>query len=186
MLAQMNTESSGNPNAIQTTDINAQRGDPSKGLLQVIGSTFRDTLNRHGHPELIPAGQYDPWANMIAAIYYTVDKFGSLAKWNAAIGGNPNPYDNGGMLPVGWSQVYNGTASPEAVMTDRQWSIASRAMNHVIGGGNGGGGNYTINARVFVGNREITDIARVEAEVVMDNGFTEFANQVNRQRVQAT
>ncbi|HEX4716811.1 MAG TPA: hypothetical protein VH164_17975, partial [Ktedonobacteraceae bacterium] len=40
VLYQMQTESGGNPNAINLTDINAQMGDPSRGLLQVIGSTF--------------------------------------------------------------------------------------------------------------------------------------------------
>jgi hypothetical protein len=30
-------------------------------------------------------------------------------------------YDNGGMLPPGWSSVYNGTRRPEPVLTDDQW-----------------------------------------------------------------
>jgi hypothetical protein len=36
--------------------------------------------------------------------------------------------------------------------------------------GQGGGGSHSVNVRVFVGNQEITDIARVEVE----NGFTQF------------
>lgn len=37
------------------------------------------------------------------------------------------------------------------------------------------------NARVFVGSRQITDVVRVEI-----SGFSTFASEVNRQRVQAT
>ena len=50
MTKQMEMESSGNPRAINLTDINAQRGDPSKGLLQFIGCVPLDTaiLTRRG------------------------------------------------------------------------------------------------------------------------------------------
>src|SRR5260221_2185279 len=41
VLHQMQTESGGNPRAINLTDINAQRGDPARGLIQGIGSTVR-------------------------------------------------------------------------------------------------------------------------------------------------
>lgn len=36
LLTQMQHESGGNPNAINNWDINAKRGTPSKGLMQVI------------------------------------------------------------------------------------------------------------------------------------------------------
>ena len=41
LLYQMQTESGGNPNAINNWDINAVNGTPSKGLMQVIDPTFR-------------------------------------------------------------------------------------------------------------------------------------------------
>jgi hypothetical protein len=40
-LNQMSRESGGNPAAINLTDINAQQGHPSKGLMQFIDGTFR-------------------------------------------------------------------------------------------------------------------------------------------------
>ena len=44
-LRQITTESSGNPNAVQSSavnDINVQRGDPARGLVQVPGVTWTD------------------------------------------------------------------------------------------------------------------------------------------------
>ena len=41
LLMQMQSESSGNPNAINNWDSNAKAGIPSKGLMQVIDPTFR-------------------------------------------------------------------------------------------------------------------------------------------------
>src|SRR5690606_24425690 len=40
VLKAIQKESGGNPRATNNWDINAKNGDPSKGLLQVIGSTF--------------------------------------------------------------------------------------------------------------------------------------------------
>lgn len=74
MLYQMQTESSGNPNAINNWDINAKRGTPSKGLMQVIDPTFR-AYARPGYNTNI----WDPLSNMLAAIRYTVRRYGSLA-----------------------------------------------------------------------------------------------------------
>lgn len=75
MLMQMQTESGGNPNAINNWDINAKNGTPSKGLMQVIDPTFR----AYAYPGY-NANIYDPLSNMLAAIRYTVSRYGSLAK----------------------------------------------------------------------------------------------------------
>lgn len=78
MLYQMQTESGGNPNAINNWDINAKRGTPSKGLMQVIDPTFRAHAMA-GYDKNI----YDPLSNMLAAIRYTIARYGSLARgWN--------------------------------------------------------------------------------------------------------
>ena len=79
LLIQMQHESGGNPNAINNWDINAKRGTPSKGLMQVIDPTFRAYA-------LAPYNQniYDPLSNMIASIRYTVSRYGSLYNgWTA-------------------------------------------------------------------------------------------------------
>lgn len=74
LLMQMQSESGGNPNAINNWDINAKRGTPSKGLMQVIDPTFR-TYAMSGYNKNI----YDPLSNILAAIKYTLSKYGSLA-----------------------------------------------------------------------------------------------------------
>lgn len=75
LLYQMQTESSGNPNAINLWDSNAKRGTPSKGLMQVIDPTFRAYA-------MAPYNQniWDPLSNMIASIRYAVSRYGSLGK----------------------------------------------------------------------------------------------------------
>jgi SLT domain-containing protein len=76
-LRRMNQESGGNPMAINKTDINAQRGDPSIGLMQNIGSAFPQRAK-----ELASRGIYDGFANIVASIRYTLGQYGSLeAGW---------------------------------------------------------------------------------------------------------
>ncbi|MFE5895450.1 transglycosylase SLT domain-containing protein [Streptomyces sp. NPDC056462] len=72
-------ESSGNPNAINDWDINAQNGVPSIGLLQVIKPTF-DAYHVPGTPK----SQYDPVANLTAAANYAADRYGSIDNVNSA------------------------------------------------------------------------------------------------------
>lgn len=72
-------ESTGNPNAINGWDVNAQNGTPSIGLLQVIQPTF----NAY-HVEGTSANIYDPVANITAAANYAADKYGSIDNVNGA------------------------------------------------------------------------------------------------------
>ena len=74
LLMQMQSESGGNPNAINNWDINAKNGTPSKGLMQVIDPTFR-AYAYPGYSKNI----YDPLSNILAAIRYTLSRYGSLA-----------------------------------------------------------------------------------------------------------
>lgn len=74
LLYQMQTESGGNPKAINNWDINAKNGTPSKGLMQVIDPTFK-SYAYPGYDKNI----YDPLSNMLAAIRYTLSRYGSLA-----------------------------------------------------------------------------------------------------------
>ena len=74
LLMQMQTESGGNPNAINNWDINAKNGTPSKGLMQVIDPTFKRWA-MDGYDTNI----WDPLSNMLAAIRYTVNRYGSLS-----------------------------------------------------------------------------------------------------------
>lgn len=86
-LFQMQTESGGNPRAINLWDSNAKKGIPSKGLMQVIDPTFR-AYARAGFNKNI----YDPLSNILASIRYAVSRYGSLGKAYRGVG-----YANGGI-----------------------------------------------------------------------------------------
>ncbi|MFD0339010.1 transglycosylase SLT domain-containing protein [Streptomyces sp. NPDC127117] len=72
-------ESSGNPNAQNGWDVNAQKGTPSKGLLQVIQPTF-DAYHVNGTANSLT----DPVANITAAANYAADRYGSIDNVNSA------------------------------------------------------------------------------------------------------
>ncbi|MFI8849103.1 transglycosylase SLT domain-containing protein [Streptomyces sp. 891-h] len=72
-------ESAGDPNAVNDWDINAQKGTPSKGLLQVIQPTF-DRYHVEGTPDKLT----DPVANIVAACNYAADRYGSMDNVNSA------------------------------------------------------------------------------------------------------
>lgn len=88
MLRQIQTESGGNPNAINLWDVNAQRGTPSKGLLQTIDPTFFANA-RPGYNK----SPYDPLSNMLASIRYAMRTYGSLTRAYRGVG-----YANGGLI----------------------------------------------------------------------------------------
>jgi SLT domain-containing protein/phage-related protein len=71
VMYQMQTESGGNPNAINLWDSNAAAGTPSKGLLQVIGPTFAAY-----HWPGTSWNIYNPLANIAAAINYARHRYG--------------------------------------------------------------------------------------------------------------
>jgi hypothetical protein len=79
----------------------------------------------------------------------------AYSKW---LSRSPHWYDDGGLIPPGLSLVANGTGKPEPVFTGSQWADI-RATK-------GGGGAPTVHAdvKVYVGDREITDIVRVEVD----------------------
>jgi hypothetical protein len=69
----MLSESSGDPNAINNYDSNAQNGDPSRGLMQTIGATF----NAY-HVAGTSTNIYDPLANIAAALNYINAVYGGV------------------------------------------------------------------------------------------------------------
>ncbi|MFJ9928211.1 transglycosylase SLT domain-containing protein [Streptomyces misionensis] len=72
-------ESGGNPNAQNNWDVNAKKGTPSKGLLQVIDPTF-NTYHVAGTAHSVT----DPVANITAAANYAAHRYGSIDKVNSA------------------------------------------------------------------------------------------------------
>src|SRR5699024_4176426 len=80
LLYQMKTESNGNPRAINNWDINAKRGTPSKGLMQVIDPTFAaykmPGYNNSRHP----------LDDVLATNRYAIYRFGSLSRAYRGVG----------------------------------------------------------------------------------------------------
>lgn len=121
MIAQIQSESGGNPSVLQgVQDVNSG-GNEAQGLLQVIPSTFA----AHRDPSL-PNDRTHPLANMVAALRYYKSRYGTdlTTMW-----GHGHGYDNGGMLPPtpgGFGTFFNHTGAPEAVLTEQQWATMRR------------------------------------------------------------
>jgi hypothetical protein len=111
VLYQMQTESNGNPNSINLWDSNAAAGDPSRGLMQVIGSTF-SAYHWPGTSYNI----YDPEANVAAALNYARSRYGPTLMSGGMGVGSGHGYDAGGWLPPGVSLAVNRTGRPERII----------------------------------------------------------------------
>nr|WP_275296763.1 phage tail tape measure protein [Bacillus sp. REN10] len=89
-------ESGFNPNAINNWDINAKRGDPSVGLFQIIGETFK----RWALPGF--NDRRNPLHSAIAAIRYINGRYGGIQNHpgvkSRARGGGYKPYAKGGVI----------------------------------------------------------------------------------------
>lgn len=67
-------ESGGNPRAVNNWDINAKLGHPSKGVMQMIDSTF-NAYKLLGHGNI-----WNPIDNIVAAIRYMIARYGSVER----------------------------------------------------------------------------------------------------------
>jgi SLT domain-containing protein len=135
VLAQMTTESGGNPYAINLTDSNAAAGDPSRGLMQTIMTTFL----AYAGP-FVSRGIYNPLANIYAGLNYAIHRYGS--GWTSVLG-HGHGYDGGGWLLPGVTTAINQTGMREAVITPAQsqafTALARYAEGSMQGGGHSGG-----------------------------------------------
>ncbi|MEV4127156.1 transglycosylase SLT domain-containing protein [Nocardia sp. NPDC049707] len=128
MLAQINSESGGNPNILQQViDVNSG-GNEAQGLLQVIPGTFATYRDQS-----LPNDRTHPLANMVAALNYYRARYGNdlTTTW-----GQGHGYDQGGIFPhktFGW----NLSGLPEAVLTNPQWKMFQDFINHIPGFNNG-------------------------------------------------
>jgi phage-related protein len=160
-LRRMNQESGGNPTIVNKWDSNWQAGHPSVGLMQVIGPTFRSYAGRYRKTGPFSYGvSTNPLANVYASMRYALAAYGSLPRAYNRAGG----YDSGGYLQPGLNLAYNGTGRPEPVFTTNQ----ANALTSLASRGVEAGGVGDLHVKVYVGDREITDIAR--AEVHRSNG----------------
>ena len=106
-------ESGGNPSAINTTDINAQRGDPSVGLMQLI-------LSNQAHYGGVTS---DPVMQIVEGIRYIIDRYGDISRVpgvaSVMAGGPYVPYDSGGWLLPG-GRAINMSGKKELVLDPEQ------------------------------------------------------------------
>jgi SLT domain-containing protein len=147
----MNQESGGNPNAINLWDINARRGIPSKGLMQVIDPTF----NAHAG-DVRGLGVWNPFANIVASIRYANSRYGSAPRgWD-----RPGGYERGA-----WRLTRDEIAAlheGEAVISNKHGQadrFRERAMDALLNEGKGDG--VTVNNH-FNG---ITDVRELSKEM---------------------
>lgn len=129
LLRRMNQESGGNPRAINLTDINAQRGDPSMGLMQNIPSAYASRVA--GFPSLRGTSPFHPLGSIVASIVYANQRYGSAPRgWNRAGG-----YAMGGFVDKA------GMAHPGELVLNRSQQVR---MLQAIGGG-GRSGSMVVN-----------------------------------------
>ncbi|MEJ6529581.1 phage tail tape measure protein [Exiguobacterium sp. USCH10] len=118
-------ESGFNPNAINDWDINAQRGDPSVGLFQIINSTFQ-RWKMPGYNN-----RRNPLDSALAAIRYMDGRYGGIMNHpgivNMMRGGGYLPYANGGIVTRAHMGLV-GEAGPEAIIPLSE-EKRGRAMN---------------------------------------------------------
>ncbi|WP_280412534.1 transglycosylase SLT domain-containing protein [Nocardia asiatica] len=124
MLAQIQSESGGNPSILQQVqDVNSG-GNEAQGLLQVIPGTFA----AYRDPEL-PNDRTHPLANMVAALRYYRSRYGPdlTTFW-----GQGHGYDQGGILKdKHWG--FNLSGLPEAVLTNPQWKMFEQFIQNMPG-----------------------------------------------------
>lgn len=152
LLTLIMRESGGNPRAINLWDSNAQKGTPSKGLMQTIDPTFR----AHRDPRL-PNDPFDPVANIVAGMNYIHSRYGSLFNVQQAnAGAAPKGYDLGGVLPPGPTLAYNKTGAPETVLNPRHSAFVGKVL---------AGENLVVENYLYVDGEPIRAISRQEVHV---------------------
>ncbi|QYC54575.1 tail length tape measure protein [Gordonia phage Agueybana] len=137
MLAQIQSESGGNPGIVQgVQDVNSG-GNEAVGLLQVIPGTFESNRD----PSL-PNDRTDPWANMNAALRYYRRQYGDDL---GSMWGKGHGYAQGGTIPgTGNRDTVPGMLTPGEEVIRKGPAEKNRPMLKKI---NEGG-----DVRVFVTN----------------------------------
>lgn len=127
-IRQIQSESGGNPNAVQGNigDVNNATGDIGKGLVQVIGSTFDAYRDKS-----LPNNRFDPMAVLVAGMNYAKARYPGamldvIGHGHGYSGGGlvkPTLFDGGGWLEnTGSAQlVEHRKRQPDAVLSNPQW-----------------------------------------------------------------
>lgn len=171
MLRQIQTESGGNPNAVNNWDINAQRGDPSRGLLQTISATFK-AYARPGYDK----NMVDPLSNMLASIRYAVSRYGSLLAAYRGVA-----YENGGWITQDGLYRAGEKGNPEVVLPvtkpARAMELIGQAISYMVNNGS----NIIDSASIGLSNMasnmtlNLADMIGVDTTAIRNN-FTGSSN----------
>lgn len=165
VLYQMQTESGGNPNAINLWDSNAAAGMPSQGLMQVIPPTFA-----RWHVAGTSFNILDPLANIAAAINYSAHGagFGS----GAGQMGSGHGYGLGGLI----TEPIFGTG-----LSGRHYTFGESGNEVVLAptghGGSSGLGNV-INVTVNVQGHALASKQEIAREVT--SALADYSRKGNR------
>lgn len=160
MIAQINSESGGNPNILQgIQDVNSG-GNEAQGLLQVIPGTFA----AHRDPEL-PNDRTDPWANMNAALRYYKSRYGMDlgAMWGKGHGYNLGGWING----AGTKDSVPLVGAPGEFIVNRRAAAENREQLEAMNSGKsvrGGGPQVTYNIQTFSLDEAMRELSRKEAQ----------------------
>ncbi|CAL9380883.1 hypothetical protein SUDANB120_01054 [Streptomyces sp. enrichment culture] len=174
-LRRMMQESGGDPRAVNKWDINWLNGHPSVGLMQVIRPTFGAYAGpmRNVGPFMYGVS-VDPIANIYASMRYAMSRYRSLPRAYDRPGG----YAAGGFPGIG-ELAWVGEHGPELVRFLSPTQVYSHrdsmAMTRQAASLRGlspasaeAAPNVVVENRVFIGDREITDIVRHEVTVHTD------------------
>lgn len=182
-LYQMQTESGGNPRAINNWDSNAKKGTPSKGLMQVIDPTFAAYARAPFNKNI-----YDPLSNILASVRYAVSRYGSLARAYQGHG-----YANGGIAtkPSIFGEKGAEMAIPLTRNRNRALSLWERTGS-ILGayspenspvssrGGSSTGNIYNFNMNITVEggetNRQTARAVKNAAKEALVEFMNDFAN----------
>ncbi len=143
ILAQMTTESGGNPLAVNRTDSNARAGHPSTGLMQVIAGTFDAYAGPYRNVGPFLNGvSVNPMANIYAGVNYAAHAYGvnNLAGvlghgHGYAAGGLVMPSQRGAHRPHSAGGMINEPVFGTGAYSGIPYSFAENGPEQVIPGG---------------------------------------------------
>lgn len=148
-LALMAAESGGNPGAVNLWDSNARMGQASRGLMQVIPSTFAAYRDKS-----LPNNIMDPLANMTASARYIKARYGGSVPGSPYANGTDNATPGAhlvgeegpelvtapGYAMFGGGESVLTAAQTASVMAPPAAPASMAAPSAPSGGGMGGGG----------------------------------------------
>ena len=159
-LRQIQSESGGNPNAVQGgyVDINTLTGDLAKGLVQTTSSTF-NSFKHKGHGNI-----FNGYDNLLAGIAYAKARYGGNM---LAVIGHGHGYANGGLVHKnGVYELAEGDMPEYVIPTDiakrgRAWQLLTEAVARFAG--DSPQGNHDNNS-----DRERVSVLESKLDIMID------------------